>query len=112
MEITRQRVRPEMEVKTSEACPCCNGSGKIGASIALVDEIENKIKFILKKIQTKSITLKTHPYVNAYLNQGIFSSVRKKWQKRYKCKIKTFPMMSYSYMEYHFFDSNGEELLY
>jgi ribonuclease G len=112
MEITRQRVRPEMEIKTSEVCPCCKGSGKIGASIVLVDEIENKIKFILKKIDKKEITLKTHPYVNAYLNQGLFSSVRKKWQKKYKCKVKTLPMMSYAYMEYHFFDANGEELLY
>lgn len=112
MEITRQRVRPEIEVKTAELCPCCNGSGKINASIVLIDEIENRIKFILKKILKKEIILKTHPYVESYLNKGIFKSIRKSWQKKYKCKIKIYPMMSYTYMEYHFFDVKGEEIFY
>jgi len=112
MEITRQRVRPEMEIKTSEVCPVCKGSGKIGASINLTDEIENTIKYVLKKKNINSIILKTHPYVCAYLTKGLFSSVRKTWQKSYKCKIKVLPMMSYSYMEYHFFNANDEELFY
>jgi ribonuclease G len=112
MEITRQRVRPEMEIKTSEVCPVCKGSGKINASINLTDEIENNIKFILKKSPEKSLTIKVHPFVSAYLNQGFFNSVRKTWQKTYKCKIKVLPMMAYSYMEYHFFDAKDEELFY
>ncbi len=112
MEITRQRVRPEMEIKTSEVCPVCKGSGKIGASINLTDEIENTIKYIVKKENLSSLILKTHPYVSAYLTKGLFNSMRKTWQKSYKCKIKVSPMMSYSYMEYHFFNENGEELIY
>jgi ribonuclease G len=112
MEITRQRVRPEMEIKTAEVCPVCKGSGKINASINLTDEIENNIKFILKKSPEKNLTIKVHPFVSAYLNQGFFNSVRKTWQKTYKCKIKVLPMMSYSYMEYHFFDAKDEELFY
>lgn len=112
MEITRQRVRPEMEIKTSESCPCCKGSGKIGASINLTDEIENTLKYIIKKKQIKNITIKAHPFVSAYLTKGLLNSVRKTWQKFHKCKIKVLPMMSYSYMEYHFFDFKDEELFY
>lgn len=112
MEITRQRVRPEMEIKTAEVCPCCKGSGKISASIILTDEIENNIKFIIKKMPIKNLTVKVHPFVSAYLNEGIFNSVRKTWQKTYKCKIKVLPMMAYAYMEYHFFDANDEEMFY
>jgi ribonuclease G len=112
MEITRQRVRPEMEIKTSEGCPCCKGSGKINASINLTDEIENYIKFILKKNKTNNIVIKVHPFVHAYLTNGWFKSVRKTWQKTYACKIKVYPMMSYAYMEYHFFDVKEEELFY
>lgn len=112
MEITRQRVRPEMEIKTSESCPSCKGSGKIAASINLTDEIENSLKFIIKKKQLKKIIIKTHPYVSAYLNEGFFISLRKSWQKKNKCRIKILPMMSYSYMEYHFFNANDEELFY
>ncbi|MDD3740038.1 MAG: Rne/Rng family ribonuclease [Bacteroidales bacterium] len=112
MEITRQRVRPEMEIKTSESCPCCKGSGKIAASINLTDEIENALKFTIKKKQLSRVIIKTHPFVSAYLNDGVFKSVRKSWQKTHNCKIKVVPMMSYTYMEYHFFDSNDEELIY
>ncbi len=112
MEITRQRVRPEMEIKTSEKCPCCKGSGKISASISLTDEIENTIKYIIKKNKTKNIVIKTHPFVHAYITKGVVKSIRKSWQKKYQCKISVFPMMAYSYMEFHFFNTNDEELFY
>lgn len=112
MEITRQRVRPETNKKTIEVCPCCNGTGKIQASLNLTDEIENQLKFILKKYKLKKIIIKLHPFVNAYVTKGLFNSLRKKWQKQYTCKIETLPMMSYSYMEFHFFDEHSEEVIY
>jgi len=112
MEITRQRVRPEMEIKTGEACPTCQGSGKITASVNLIDEIENNIKFILKKEKRKYLCIKTHPFVSAFLNKGWLKSIRKRWQKNYKCEIEIFPMVAYTYMEYHFFDSKDEEIFY
>ena len=43
IEITRQRVRPELNIETKEGCPTCKGSGKIEASILLIDEIEQKL---------------------------------------------------------------------
>ena len=111
MEITRQRVRPETDKKTAETCPCCNGTGKIQASINLTDEIENQLKFILKKNNVDKVVIKTHPFVEAYINKGVFKSMRKQWQKLYGCKIEVLPMMAYTYMEYHFFDEFDEELM-
>lgn len=111
MEITRQRVRPELHVKTSERCPTCNGSGKISASINLLDDIENNMKFLLKKFTVKKLIIKTHPFVAAYLNKGIIP-MRKKWQKQFRQKIVVFPMMEYSYMEYHFFNESDEEIIF
>lgn len=111
MEITRQRVRPEMYIKTAEACPTCSGSGKVGASINLIDEIDNNIKFILKKYSFRTITIKTHPFVETYLNKGFFSVVRK-WRKQYKQKLVVVPMQEYTYMEYHFFNDLDEEIIY
>ena len=32
VEITRQRVKPETDIKTAEVCPTCNGTGEIQAS--------------------------------------------------------------------------------
>jgi ribonuclease G len=111
MEITRQRVRPETHIKTSEGCPTCNGTGKISASINLTQEIENNLKYLIKKFTVKKLIIKAHPFVAAYLDKG-FNSQRKKWQKQYHQKIVVFPMMEYSYMEYHFFNETHEEIIF
>lgn len=110
MELTRQRVRPVTSIKTSERCPTCNGTGKISASINLTQDIENNLKFILKKYSVKKIQIKAHPFVAAYFNQG-FISLKKKWQKQYRQKIVIYPMMEYSYMEFHFFNEMDEEII-
>lgn len=110
MEITRQRVRPETEIVTDEKCPCCKGSGKITASIGLTDQIENSIKYTIKKHKAKNIIIKTHPFVHAYLTKGLIT-VRKKWQKQFKVKISVKSMMSYNYLEYYIFNDKDEELI-
>ncbi|NLA24605.1 MAG: ribonuclease E/G, partial [Bacteroidales bacterium] len=89
----------------------CTGTGKIEASLLLTDEIENALKFILKKYSSKKITIKTHPFVESYLNKG-WNSMTKKWGKQYKQKLVVFPMQEYTYMEYHFFNELGEEIIY
>jgi ribonuclease G len=111
MEITRQRVRPELEIRTEESCPCCSGKGKISASINLTEQIENTLLFVLKKYKFKFVEIKVHPFVHAYLTKG-FLSIRKKWQKQYKTKIVIVPMMAYSYMEFHMFNKENEEIVY
>ncbi|HRE95721.1 MAG TPA: Rne/Rng family ribonuclease, partial [Flavobacteriales bacterium] len=35
VEITRQRVRPETSISTTEKCPCCMGSGEVGATLLI-----------------------------------------------------------------------------
>ncbi len=111
MEITRQRVRPEIEINTNETCPCCTGTGQISASIGLQDQIENSIKFIINKHKINHLVVKVHPFVHAYLTKG-FASIRKKLQKQFKCKIVINPMMAYSYMEFHIFDNKDEKIVY
>lgn len=48
VQLTRQRVRPEMNVKVLESCPVCEGTGKIKPSIIFTDEIENNLKYLLQ----------------------------------------------------------------
>jgi ribonuclease G len=60
----------------------------------------------------RSVTVKVHPFLEAYLNKGMFfSSIRHKWQRELKRKIKVEPAGSYQMMEYHFFNTSGEEIL-
>ena len=45
IEMTRQRVRPETEIDTSENCPTCNGTGEVSAPVLVIDEIENALNY-------------------------------------------------------------------
>jgi len=109
VQITRQRVRPETKVITSEKCPACDGTGEIKASILLIDDIKNNIRYILTEQNEKSVLLRVHPYIAAFLTKDFFS-LRWKWSREFKKKIKVEAVASYHLMEYHFFNPKGEEI--
>ena len=109
VQITRQRVRPEMEIKTSEKCPCCNGTGETAATVLLVDEIENNLRYIFQQLNQKKITLHAHPFIEAYLTKG-FYSVQRKWFMKYKKWVNIKKSTDYQLLEYRFFDNRGEEI--
>jgi len=116
VQITRQRVRPEMEIKTSEKCPCCGGNGEVHSTILLVDDIENNLRYITQQFKLTKVRINAHPYVEAFINKnrgGFFSStLRKDWQKKMKCEIDVVPTTAYSLLEYKFIDGKGEEILF
>jgi ribonuclease G len=66
VEITRQRVRPETDIITSETCPTCNGTGEVQATILFAEEIENNLNFLISDRGEKKVTLLVHPYLEAY----------------------------------------------
>lgn len=109
MQITRQRVRPAMDVNTSEACPTCFGKGTIKPSILFTDSLENKIDYLVNKLKVKKFTLHIHPYIEAYINQGLIS-LKRRWQVKYGFGIKIIPNQKLAFLEYKFYDSNGEEI--
>lgn len=82
MQITRQRVRPVMDVNVEETCPTCFGKGTIKSSYLFTDTLENKINTLVNKIGIKQFALHVHPYVAAYINQG-FLSLKRKWQMKF-----------------------------
>lgn len=86
MQITRQRVRPAMEINTSEKCPSCDGTGKIAPSLLFTENIENQLAFFAHEKKLKNVFLEVHPFVEAYLTKGL-SSKAKKWSKKYKCRL-------------------------
>ncbi len=91
VQITRERVRPEMNIDTMEKCPMCTGNGKIDSSLLLIDQIESKISGLIKTTNT-TIRIATHPFVASHINKGwLFSSIRYKWQRKYGRKINIRP---------------------
>lgn len=109
MQITRQRVRPEMEVATSEVCPTCFGKGKIKSSILFTDTLEHKIDYLSNKLQVKKFFLHIHPYVAAYVEQGMFS-LKYKWKKKYGVGMKIIPDQSLGFLQYVFYDKDKNEI--
>jgi ribonuclease G len=110
MQITRQRVRPEEIIETAEKCPTCNGSGKIMPTILFADELDSKVKYILKDLNKKKLLISVHPYIAAYLTKGL-KSIRNKWFFKFFKWVKIESNNSLSFLEYHFFDENMEEII-
>ncbi len=107
MQITRQRVRPAMDVMVEETCPTCFGHGKIKSSILFTDMLENKVRHLVKKVGMKKFKLYVHPYVAAYINKGIWS-MKRKWQCSYGFGFSIIPSQELGFLEYRFYDKNGE----
>ena len=109
MEITRQRVRPELTIKTKEVCPSCNGTGKISASIQVADQIENTVKYIFESQNEKKITVALHPYLYTYFTAGIFSR-RVKWFLKYFRWVTLVEDSSKALTEYELLNAQGEAI--
>ena len=105
MQITRQRVRPAMDVNVEEECPTCLGTGKIKASILFTDQLERKIDRLVNKIGVKKFYLHVHPYVAAFINQGLFS-LKWKWKMKYGFGIHIVPSQKLAMLQYEFYDSD------
>ncbi|NTW25937.1 MAG: ribonuclease E/G, partial [Lentimicrobium sp.] len=109
VQITRQRVRPEMNVQILEKCPSCGGTGEIKPSIILIDQIENNIRYLIQDQNEPFIKIALHPYIHAYLTKG-FPSIQMKWYLTFKRWIRLKPMPSYHLLEYNFFNKTGDEI--
>ncbi len=107
MQITRQRVRPAMDVNVEETCPTCFGKGKIKSSILFTDQLESKIDRLVNKIGIKSFSLHVHPYVAAYINQGIVS-LKRRWQMKYGWGIRIVSSQKLAFLQYEFYDKNRQ----
>ncbi|MES2429926.1 MAG: Rne/Rng family ribonuclease [Bacteroidota bacterium] len=108
MQVTRQRMKPEMNINTSEVCPSCNGTGKISSTLVLEDEIEKNLSYLVMQ-KHKGLTIEVHPILHAYLTKG-FPSKRRKWSWKYKQKIKLVANSNYHLTEFHFFDDKYDEI--
>ncbi|MCX7551043.1 ribonuclease E/G [Xanthomarina sp. F2636L] len=108
IQITRQRVRPEMNIKTREDNPNGVSGEEVEAPIVLIQKINHDLEQLLKK-DYKKITINTHPFIAAFLTKGI-PSIRSKWFFEHKKWVKVLPRDAYTYLEYHFFDKDGNQI--
>lgn len=109
MQITRQRMRPEVNIITTEVCPSCGGTGKISSSLLLEDEIEKRIAYLVTHSH-KNLLLMVNPIVYSHLTKGWIFSLIKKWNRKYKVNLKVSSNTTFHLIEYRFFDEQEEEI--
>lgn len=109
MQITRQRMKPEISINTQEVCPTCNGTGKITSTIVLEDEIEKNLSYLVTH-QHRNLTLMVHPIMHAYLTKGWLRSKSFKWRWKYKTKLSVKANTNYHLTEFNFFDQHDEQI--
>jgi len=107
MQITRQRVRPAIDVNVEETCPSCFGKGTIKSSILFTDQLEGKIDYLVNKIGVKKFYLHVHPYVAAYINKG-FPSLKRRWQIKYGFGVHIVPSQKLAFLQYEFYDAQKQ----
>ena len=109
VEITRQRVRPETDIETSETCPTCNGTGEVQASILFAEEIETNLNFLIKEKGINDLALLVHPYLEAYFKKGLISR-QMKWFLKYKKWIPVRGITAHQLLQYNFVTKENEEI--
>ena len=110
MQITRQRVRPEAISKAEETCPTCGGTGKISPSILVDKQIENQIAYYAIEKRMRSLRVVANPILAAYLKEGGLRSIRRRWCRRYLCRVKVVVDQSLGIVDYKIADRKDKEL--
>lgn len=110
MQITRQRVRPEMHIETNEKCPSCLGTGIVAPTLLFAEEVDNRLRLVVEQLKLKKLTLWVHPYLFAYLKKGFPSQALKwKWQLGFGIKVK--PSDAIALLEFKITDENNKKVV-
>ncbi len=109
MQITRQRVRPALDIVTSETCPSCFGKGEVQPSLLFTDTLHEKLSYLIRELQVKDFILYVHPFVDAYLKKGLISIYRR-WRLELGGKFKVVADQSLAYLQYKVVDAKRNEI--
>lgn len=109
MQITRQRVRPALDIVTAETCPSCYGKGQVQPSLLFTDTLREKLEYLVNDLNQSGFTMYIHPFVDAYIKKGLVSTYRK-WRMELGRKFKILPDQSLAYLQYKVLDKDRNEI--
>ena len=111
MQITRQRVRPVLHIKTTETCPTCEGTGEIESPLLLTDRIEEDVETLFGELNYQKLILIVHPFIEAFLKKGLYNQKRK-WFVQYKRWVEIKADSSFHLTDYKFYSGeDGSEII-
>ena len=109
MQITRQRVRPALDIVTSETCPSCGGKGEVMPSLLFTDRLKDKIEYLINDLGVKGFIMYVHPFVDAYLKKGFISQYMK-WRREFGRVFKILPDQDLAYLQFRVIDKKKQEI--
>lgn len=109
MQITRQRVRPALDIITTESCPSCYGKGEVQPSLLFTDTLHQKLEYLVHDLRIRDFVMYVHPFVDAYLKKGIISMYRR-WRMELGAKFKILPSQELAYLQYKVLDADRNEI--
>lgn len=109
MQITRQRVRPVLDIAVAETCPSCFGKGEVRPSLLFTDTLRQKLEYLVNTLGQKNFIMYVHPFVDAYIKKGLLS-LYFKWKREIGGKFKIMPDQSLAYLQYRVLDKNRNEI--
>ena len=110
MQITRQRVRPALDITTAEKCPSCFGKGEVQPSLLFTDTLYEKLEYLVTGLGVRGFIMYVHPFVDAYIKRGIFTSLYGKWRRQLGRCFKILPDQSLAYLQYRVLDAERNEI--
>jgi ribonuclease G len=80
-------------------------------TLLFIEEIEQKVRYIFEELHKKTLTIKLHPFVGAFLTRG-FPSKSLRWWWKYHKRVKIEEVNSMSFLDSKFYDENIEEIIF
>lgn len=110
MQITRQRVRPALDITTTETCPSCFGKGEVQPSLLFTDTLREKLDYLVNGLGVKNFVMYVHPFVEAYIKRGLFNSLYRRWRSDLGRNFKVMADESLAYLQYKVLDKDRNEI--
>lgn len=110
MQITRQRVRPALDITTTETCPSCFGKGEVQPSLLFTDTLREKLDYLVNVLGVKNFVMYVHPFVEAYIKRGLFNSLYRRWRSDLGRNFKVMADESLAYLQYKVLDKDRNEI--
>lgn len=110
VQITRERVRPQTEISTSEICASCNGTGKSESSVQIINRLENNLVYLWENLNHKGLKLKAHPMVATWIKSG-FPSQRMKWWMKHRRWLRVIAEPTFHLSRLEFQDDGGHPIV-
>lgn len=102
MQITRQRIRQNVQMSFSDACPTCGGTGMVQSKATTLNQIERWIKRFKSESREFRLQLKVNPNIALFLTHGTISRMTKIMFKFFvRVKVESDPSLAMD--EFRFF---------